>query len=42
MTIKNVMETDCLDIDEILLSSPKKQRKQKVIKPLSHLVKGGA
>ncbi len=39
MTIKNVMETDCLDIDEILLSSPKKQ---KVIKPLSHLVKGGA
>lgn len=37
-TIRDFMNTDCLDIDEILLKVPKK-KKQKV-RPLSDLVKG--
>ena len=41
MTIKNVMETDCLDIDEILLSSPKKDKKKKQVRKLV-LTEGGA
>ncbi len=34
------MNTDCLDIDEILLKAPKKKKKQEV-RPLSELVKRG-
>lgn len=40
MTIKNVMETDCLDIDEILLSSPKKSKDKK--QPRKLVLTGGA
>lgn len=43
MGIRDLMETDCLDVDEILLvSSNKKKKKKKDIKPLAELVKGGA
>lgn len=41
MTIRDLMNTDCLDVDEILLTAPKKQ-KQKKVRPLSDLVKGGS
>lgn len=42
MTIRDVMNTDCLDIDEILLKDPKEKpkKKQKEIRPLWELVKG--
>lgn len=41
MTIRDLMETDCLDVDEILLKSPaKKQKKKKNVRPLWELVKG--
>ena len=36
------MNTDCLDIDEILLKAPKKTKKKKQeVRPLSELVKRG-
>lgn len=41
MTIKEFMDTDCLDIDEILLKQSVKRKKTKQIRPLSDLVKGG-
>ena len=43
MTVKNFMETECLDVDEILLSNPQKNQKKNMrnIRPLSELVKGG-
>lgn len=43
MTVKNFMETECLDVDEILLSNPqeKQKNKERNIRPLSELVKGG-
>lgn len=44
MTIRDVMNTDCLDIDEILLSDPgdrnKQKKTKKEIRPLWELVKG--
>ncbi|BCA86643.1 hypothetical protein EsVE80_21660 [Enterococcus saigonensis] len=42
MGIRDLMETDCIDVDEILLVSSNKKKKKKEIKPLSELVKGGA
>lgn len=41
-TISDVMKTDCIDIDEILLKTDKKEKskKKKQIKPLSDLVNG--
>lgn len=41
MTVKSFMETDCLDVDEILLSDHSKKKKGRVVRPLSELVKGG-
>lgn len=41
MTIKDYMDTDCLDVDEILLKGSTKKKKQKNIRPLSELTKGG-
>lgn len=41
MTVRDVMNTDCLDIDEILLEDPdKRKKKTKDIRPLWELVKG--
>lgn len=42
MGIRDLMETDCMDVDEILLVSSNKKKKKKEIKPLAELVKGGA
>ena len=43
MGIRDLMETDCVDVDEILLaSSNKNKKKKKDIKSLAELVKGGA
>lgn len=42
MGIRDLMETDCMDVDEILLVSSNKKKKKKEIKLLSELVKGGA
>lgn len=42
MTIKNLMDTECLDVDEILLSSEskkKKTKKRKEVRPMSELIK---
>lgn len=42
MGIRDLMETDCMDVDEILLVSSNKKKMKKEIKPLADLVKGGA
>lgn len=41
-TITDLMKTDCIDIDEILLKSDNKEKtkKKKEIRPLSDLVNG--
>ncbi|MEQ7216739.1 hypothetical protein [Enterococcus asini] len=40
MTIRDLMNTDCLDVDEILLvSSGTKAKKKKDVRPLAELVK---
>lgn len=42
ITIKDFMDTDCLDVDEILLKkSAKETKKKKEVRPLWELVKGG-
>lgn len=41
MTIRDLMNTDCMDIDEILLKDNKPKKKRKKIEPLESLVKGG-
>lgn len=41
MTIRDLMNTDCLDLDEILLNQKTNKKKNKVIQPLSNLAKGG-
>lgn len=41
MTIKGLLETDCKDVDEILLRMPaKSKKKNKKVRPLWELVKG--
>ena len=43
-TIRDFMNTDCLDIDEILLKAPKKKKtkkKKQEVRPLIELVKRG-
>lgn len=43
-TIRDFMNTDCLDIDEILLKAPKNKKtkkKKQEVRPLSELVKRG-
>lgn len=41
MTIRDLMATDCLDVDEILMTKGEPQKKEKEIKPLYKLVKEG-
>lgn len=44
MTINDLMQTDCLDVDEILLSEPKEQKETKKIMSMEDFLrtmKGG-
>lgn len=39
MTINDLMQTDCLDVDEILLSEPKEQKEVKKVMSMEDFLK---